>query len=92
MSTPRGAAGAAAGGGVGGGEDVGAGGGWGGGGGGGRDGGGCSGNLTQSCVLGMTSLGSPCRSPAAWELHRGLERGMAPREGGGEGGRGRNEP
>lgn len=45
-------------------------------GGGGRDAGGCSGNLTQSCVPGMTSLGGPCRSPAAWELRRGLERGM----------------
>lgn len=44
-------------------------------GGGGRDAGGCSGNLTQSCVPGMTSLGGPCRSPAAWELRRGLERG-----------------
>lgn len=48
--------------------------------GGGRDGGGCSGNLTQSCVLGMTSLGGPCRSPAAWELRRGLERGTEHRE------------
>lgn len=40
----------------------------------------CSGNLTQSCVLGMTSLGDPCRSPAAWELRQGLEGGMKQRE------------
>lgn len=48
---------------------------------GGWDGGGCSGNLTQSCVLGMTSLEGPCRSPAAWELRLGLERGTGCIEG-----------